>query len=242
MRSRTSVHSPSAIAPAEEPARAARRSTPRRSPPTAACRPASWGRARGRPRRGRRTALPGLGRRSPAAFASDRRVAGSSSTSSPRLANQRTAFATACSGRWRPAAVASTNAGPSPAARTSDPSCGSLPGLSSSPPTSASGPPAPCGPSCHGASGAGWSVQEREHLAHRSDRALGDRRQDEDRPRRRRPRPARAARRRSAPSSLRAGPRPRRSDVRPRRDRARRARTRSVRPRPPADPPLRRAG
>ena len=47
----------------------------------------------------------------------------------PRPANHRTAFATAASGCWRPAAVASTNAGPAPAARTSTSSCGSLPGV-----------------------------------------------------------------------------------------------------------------
>src|SRR5262245_9968795 len=70
----------------------------------------------------------------------DRFVSGSSSTSSPSPPNHRRAFATARSGRWRAAAVATTYAGPPPAAATRIRSCGSFPGLSSSPPTSASGP------------------------------------------------------------------------------------------------------
>src|SRR5215216_7075477 len=108
----------------------------------------------------------------------ERFAAGSSSTSRPRSPNHRRAFATARSGRCRVAAVAITNAGPSPAAAMSARSCGSLPRSSSAPPTSASGP---------ALTGRAPPAVERspielgERVREGADRALDDRVDDEDR-------------------------------------------------------------
>src|SRR5207249_4080994 len=74
------------------------------------------------------------------ALASVRFRTGSSRSSRSKRSNHAVAWATACCGPCRAAAVGTTNAGPRPAAWASMRSCSSLPGLNSSPPLRTSNP------------------------------------------------------------------------------------------------------
>ena len=150
IRWRSSVHSPNAIAPADDPARTAPSARHDSAIASQAAELAEHGhgQTRGRRRRDRRTgrfARDGRWHRTSPGHA----VGAAAPRGSGRApANQRTAFATARSGSCLAAAVAMTNAGRPRsgrlAASTSSSSTGSLPGWSSAPPTSASGPYMAC--------------------------------------------------------------------------------------------------